>query len=134
MYRYSDIHDKRQYIYAKTLDELRIKEQSIQRDLMDGIDYSGSEVTVSELVDRYMNHKRSLSPNSKRAYSSAVNRIKKSSFGRKKIKNVRLSDAKTWYISLHDSGMKQNTITVLHSVLRPAFEMAVDDDLIRKNP
>lgn len=134
MYRYSDIHDKRQYIYAKTLDELRIKEQSIQRDLMDGIDYSGSEITVSELVDRYMNLKRSLSPNSKRAYSSAVNRIKKSSFGRKKVKNVRLSDAKTWYISLHDSGMKQNTITVLHSVLRPAFEMAVDDDLIRKNP
>ena len=76
MYRYSDIHDKRQYIYAKTLDELRIKEQSIQRDLMDGIDYSGSEITLSELVDRYMNLKRSLSPNSKRAYSSAVNRIK----------------------------------------------------------
>ena len=30
--------------------------------------------------------------------------------------------------------MKQNTIGILQSVLRPAFEMAVDDDMIRKNP
>ena len=35
---------------------------------------------------------------------------------------------------LHDSGIKQNTIGVLQSVVRPAFEMAVDDDIIRKNP
>ena len=27
-----------------------------------------------------------------------------------------------------------NTIGVIHSVLRPAFEMAVEDDMIRKNP
>lgn len=35
---------------------------------------------------------------------------------------------------MHDSGAKQNTIGVLQSVVRPAFEMAVDDDMIRKNP
>ena len=35
---------------------------------------------------------------------------------------------------MHDDGLKQNTITVLHSVLRPAFETAVEDDILRKNP
>lgn len=35
---------------------------------------------------------------------------------------------------LHDSGFKQNTIGILQSVVRPAFEMAVEDDIIRKNP
>ena len=31
-------------------------------------------------------------------------------------------------------GLKRNTIEVYHGLLRPAFEMAVDDDMIRKNP
>lgn len=35
---------------------------------------------------------------------------------------------------MHDKGIKRNTITGYHSILRPAFEMAVDDDMIRKNP
>ena len=30
--------------------------------------------------------------------------------------------------------MKQNTIGVMQCVVRPAFEMAVDDDILRKNP
>ena len=50
------------------------------------------------------------------------------------IRSVRLSDGKGWFVSLHDKGLKQNTIGILQSVLRPAFEMAVDDDMIRKNP
>lgn len=133
-YRYNDIYGKRRYVYAPTLDELREKEQAIQRDLMDGIDYVAGEMTVIELVDRYMSIRRGLSPNSLRAYGTAINRIKESAFGKKKVKTVKLSDAKAWFVGLHDNGMKQNTIGVIQSVVRPAFEMAVDDDMIRKNP
>lgn len=133
-YRYTDIHKKRRCVYAKTLTELRRKEADIQRDLADGIDYAAGEITVSELVDRYMNLKRGLKQNSQRAYGSAVNRIHADPFGQRMIRTVKLSDAKSWFVALHDSGIKQNTIGVLQSVVRPAFEMAVDDDMIRKNP
>lgn len=133
-YRYTDIHKKRQYAYAKTLDELRQKEETIRRDLADGIDYAAGEMTVSELVDRNMNLRRNLKQNSLRAYRSAINRIHADEFGQRKIRNVKISDAKSWFIALHDDGLKQNTIGILQSVLRPAFEMAVEDDIIRKNP
>ena len=126
-YRYTDIHKKRRCIYAKSLTELR-------RDMADGIDYAAGEMTVAELVDRYMNLKRGLKQNSLRSYGSAVKRIHADPFGQKPIKTVKLSDAKGWFVFLHDSGIKQNTIGVLQSVVRPAFEMAVDDDIIRKNP
>ena len=126
-YRYTDIHKKRRCIYAKSLTELR-------RDMADGIDYAAGEMTVAELVDRYMNLKRGLKQNSLRSYGSAVKRIHADPFGQKPIKTVKLSDAKGWFVFLHDSGTKQNTIGVLQSVVRPAFEMAVDDDIIRKNP
>lgn len=133
-YRYTDSHKKRQRVYAKTLDELRKKEADIQRDIADGIDFAAGDISVTELVERYMNLRRGLKQNSLRAYGSAINRIKSSEFGQLKIKNVKLSDAKTWFVSLHDAGIKQNTIGIIQSVLRPAFEMAVDDDMIRKNP
>lgn len=133
-YRYQDEKNVTRSIYAKTLDELREKEEQIQKDLSDGIDIEGSNITVSELVDLYMGLKRKLGPNSIRAYQTAVNRIKDDPFGSRKICSVKKLDAKRFYVKLHDSGLKQNTIGVYHAILRPAFEMAVDDDLIRKNP
>ena len=134
-YRYHRNGDKKwSYVYAPTLEELRQKEEVIQRDLLDGIDYAGGEITVAELVDRYINLRRGLKENSTRAYGSAINRIHADPFGSRMIRSVRLSDAKGWLVFLHDSGIKQNTIGVLQSVVRPAFEMAVDDDIIRKNP
>lgn len=133
-YRYVDLKGKRRYAYAKTLSELREKEKDIQRDMDDGIDYSLGEVKVVDLVSRYMNLKRGLKENSRRAYSSAYNKIADDPFGQRQIKDIKLSDAKTWLVSLHDSGMKQNTIGIVQNLLRPAFEMAVEDDMIRKNP
>ena len=133
-YRYTDIHKKRRCIYAKSLTELRKKEDELWRDLADGIDYAAGEMTVADLVDRYMNLKRGLKPNSLRSYNTAVKRIHADPFGQKAIKTVKLSDAKGWFVFLHDSGFKQNTIGILQSVVRPAFEMAVEDDIIRKNP
>ena len=133
-YRYTDAHGKVRSVYAKTLEALRKKENVIQRDMTDGIDYAAGEITVAKLVDRYMNLKRDISQNSARAYGTVINHIKKDSFGKYKVRNVKPSDAKQFYIGLHDDGIKRNTISVYHSVLRPAFEMAVDDDMIRKNP
>ena len=133
-YRYTDIHKKRRCIYAKSLTELRKKEEELWRDLADGIDYAAGEMTVADLVDRYMNLKRGLKPNSLRSYNTAVKRIHADPFGQKAIKTVKLSDAKGWFVFLHDSGFKQNTIGILQSVVRPAFEMAVDDDILVKNP
>ena len=134
-YRYRRDGDKKwYYVYAPTLEELRQKEETIQRDLLDGIDYAGGEITVAELVDRYINLRRGLKENSMRAYGTAIKRIHVDPFGQRKIKTVKLSDGKSWFVALHDAGLKQNTIGIIQSVVRPAFEMAVDDDMIRKNP
>ena len=111
-YRYTDIHKNRRCIYAKSLTELRKKEEELWRDLADGIDYAAGEMTVADLVDRYMNLKRGLKPNSLRSYNTAVKRIHADPFGQKTIKTVKLSDAKGWFVFLHDSGFKQNTIGI----------------------
>ena len=37
MYRYSDSTGKRLYLYGPTLEELRLKEEEVQRDRLDGV-------------------------------------------------------------------------------------------------
>ena len=88
-YRYTDGHGKVRCVYAKTLEALREKESTIQRDLADGIDYAAGEITASELVDRYMGLKRDIGPNTLRAYQTVVNRIRESDFGELKVRNVK---------------------------------------------
>ena len=51
------------------------------------------------------------------------------------IDKVKLSDAKAWLIKLQRvDGKGYSSIHTIRGVLRPAFQMAEEDDLIRKNP
>ena len=48
--------------------------------------------------------------------------------------DVKLSDAKVFLIKLQRDGRGYSSIHSIRGVLRPAFQMAVDDNLILKNP
>ena len=69
MYRYTDIRGTRQSVYAPTLDELREKERTIQRDMDDGIDYAAGEISVITLMERYIAQKQSVRYNTRVNYA-----------------------------------------------------------------
>ena len=56
-YRYTDALGNRKCIYASDLKTLREKEDELQRSLEDGLDYTGGEITVYELLQRYLSLK-----------------------------------------------------------------------------
>lgn len=60
--------------------------------------------------------------------------LKEDAFGKKKIADIKTSEAKMWLIELQDGGRSYSSIHSIRGVVRPAFEMAVEDDLLRKNP
>lgn len=61
--------------------------------------------------------------------------LKKQAFGDCKISRVKTSDAKLFLIKLQQEDNKRySTIKTVRGVLRPAFQMAVDDDVLNKNP
>ena len=100
-YRYTDAAKVVHYVYAPTLEALRNKEQEIRRDLNDGIDYNAGNMTVIDLVRRSMEiRKRKLGTNTLRAYTTAVKRLERSSFGQRQIKTVKISDAKLFFLQL----------------------------------
>ena len=61
--------------------------------------------------------------------------LAKEAFGKKMIRSVKTSDAKLFLIKLQqEDGKSYSSIHTIRGVLRPAFQMAVDDDILVKNP
>lgn len=126
--------DKWHYVYAPTLEELRKKETAIQQDLNAGINYAAGKITVVELLERYIRLKQGVRYNTKVGYNFVLNLVSKEDFGKRRIKDIKVSDAQLWFIKLHDDGKGYSTLTSIRGVIKPAFQMAYNEDIIRKNP
>ena len=50
-YRWTSRNGKRHSVYAKTLDELRMKEEQIMRDTSDGIKVEAQNVTLNDVYE-----------------------------------------------------------------------------------
>ena len=133
-YRYTDVQGKRQTIYSSDLKELREKEKEIQKQLDEGIDYAAGKATVIALVERYISLKQGVRYNTKIGYNFVLNLIKKEDFGYRKIRDIKVSDAQQWIMKLHSDGKGYSTITSVRGVVKPAFQMAYNEDIIRRNP
>lgn len=146
-FKYVDTNGQIQFVYSWKLEKtdklpagkrddisLREKERMIQRDIFDGIVPNGGEMTVLQLVEKYVLQKTGVRHNTEAGYKTVINIIIKESFGKQRIDKVKISDARAWLIKLQKDGRSYSSIHSIRGVVRPAFQMAVDDDLIRKNP
>lgn len=146
-YVYVDDNGKQKFLYSWKLENtdkvpqgkrdcisLRDKIKMLKKDLDYGIVSNGGDMTVLQLVQKYVGQKTGVRHNTQANYNFVINIIKKEAFGSKRIDKVKLSDAKEWLIKLQSDGRGYSTIHTVRGVVRPAFQMAVDDDLIRKNP
>lgn len=146
-YKYVDAFGETRYVYSWRLDRndrtpagkraevsLREKEKQIMADCFDKIVPAGGNLTVLELVEKYISLKTGVRPSTEAGYRSVINLLKIEPIGNIRIDKVKLSDAKLWLIQLQKNGKGYSSIRTIRGILRPAFQLAVDDDLIRKNP
>lgn len=114
---------------------LREKIKQIQKNLNSNITPDGGNFTILELVEKYISQKTGVRHNTRSNYNFVVNVIKKEDFGQKRIDKIKVSDAKEWLIKMQQiDGRGYSSIHTIRGVVRPAFQMAVDDDLLVKNP
>lgn len=147
-FKYYDITGKDRYLYSWRLDRndktpegktagpsLRELEKQLQADQFLHIAVNGGNMTVLELVERYVETRTGVRESTRAGYQTTINFLKKDSFGARRIDTVKISDAKLWLISLQKhQGKGYSSIHTIRGILRPAFRMAYDDDLIRRNP
>ena len=147
-YKYHDAWGKRKTVYSWKLtptdrvpagkrDDISLREKikQIQKDLNSNITPDGGNFTVLELVEKYISQKTGVRHNTRANYNFVVNVIKKEALGQKRIDKIKVSDAKEWLIKMQQiDGRGYSSIHTIRGVVRPAFQMAVDDDLPVKNP
>ena len=135
LYRYTDLSGKKRTIYALTLVELREKEKQIERDLQDGIDNIKSDMTLNQLFRVYMETKSDLRESTRRSYFVTWrNAVENTAIGNMKISRIKQLHIRAFYSELVKKGYSANTIKLYHNLIHPALELAVDSDIIRKNP
>ena len=134
-YSWTDKNKKRRYVYARTLDNLREKEEQIAKDISDGIKAEARYTTVNELYALWKDLKRGLKDNTFENYKYMYETFVRKQIGDKRISMLKKSDIKRFYNYLADErGLKPATIDNIHTVLHQILDMAVDDDYIRNNP
>ena len=144
-YRYTDTMGKRRTVYSwrltnadvmpagkKLEPSLREMERKIQIELFKGVYVE--DMTVCELIDRYLTTKTGVKHSTKAGYNTVKNIMAKEPFGQRKIKDIKISDAKIFLIKMQEGGRGYSSIHTIRGVLRPAFQMAVEDEMIIRNP
>ena len=136
IYNYTDPLGRRRFIYAPDLVTLREKEKQLLKDQLDGLDtYAAGRSSVNEAFDRYMSSKYNLKDHTKSGYLYTYDHFVRDTFGMKKLKDIKYSDVMQFYnYLLNDRGISYNTLDSVHTLLHPTFQLAVRDDIIRKNP
>jgi len=136
VYTYTDPLGRRKYVYAQDLTTLREKEQKLMRDRLDGLDlYAAGKATINDTFDRYMATKYDLRESTRSNYLYTYDHFIRDDFGRKKIVDIKFSDVlHYYYYLLNEKDIALGTLDSIHCLLHPTFQLAVRDDIIRKNP
>lgn len=134
-YKYQNRIGERKSIYAKTLVELREKENNVLRDLLDGLDNFDSNLSVNDIFKIWKKVKRGLKDNTFKNYIYMYQQFVEPTFGKLKLSKLKRTDVRSFYNKLKEDGnLKVSTIDSIHTVLHQVLDVAVDDEYIRFNP
>ena len=133
MYRWTDTNKIRQCIYSSTLNELREQETDIAQEIANGV--VRKNMTLNALIEMYLlsksNIKRTTHNNYWRYYKVD---IKNSFLGNMNINSIKKVHILKYYKELSNKGLANSTIAIFQKIIRPSFQLAVDSDLLAKNP
>ena len=101
-YCWTDANRKRRYVYAKTLDELRYKEEQIEKDKKDGIKAEARYTTLNDIYELWKDLKRGLKNNTFENYKYMYETFVRQQLGSKTVSSLKKSDIKRFYNYLAD--------------------------------
>jgi len=133
-YKWRDICGNRHSIYAKTLSELREKEDDIHRKQLNGMSHCKATLTINDLYYEWLNLKGGLKDNTLQNYKYLYVQFVKDNIGKQKIQNLKSPDIKLFYKYLHDTlGIKVSTIDNIHTVLHQVINHGVEMQYLHHN-
>ena len=145
----NSITNKKCYVYSWRLEKsdrmpdgkrlkpsLRELEAEIVRKTVMGLSTGTSDLTVEQLVTKYLETKKGQRDSTLKGYKTVTNFLEtQPQFYGRRIDLIKRSDAIAFLTYLqNDLHKSYSSIHNIRGVLRPAFQMVVDDDILLKNP
>ena len=92
-------------------------------------------MTLNDLYELWKDTKRGIKDSTLQNYKYSYEQHVKPVFGKNLLKHIKRTDVRRFYISLlEQKGLRLSTLDGVHTVLHQVLQIAVDDDIIRKNP
>jgi len=133
-YQYTDNSGNRHCIYEWDLPVLREREKQIQKDLDDNINTDGAKMLLNSLFKDWIDSRRIKLATRNNYLNLWQNHVEKSTIGIMQIGKIKKSNITKFYNTLSDKGLATGTIKLIHNILYSCLDMALEDELIRKNP
>lgn len=145
-YKYEDVDGERKSVYSWRLERtdatpagkrydksLREKEEEIRNKLDEGIAVAPELITLNDLFDVHMeisDFSNATAENYKYMWTHFI----KNSIGRRNVTKLKKSDILRFYAQQQEKGLANGTIQVLHKMIHPSLQIAVEDHVISDNP
>lgn len=122
-------------MYGRTQAEVREKLTALLRDLDRGVTISAENWTVESYLLQWLETivKPNRAPKTHQGYELAVRRHILPTLGRKRLRQLSVTDARRLVQRLTDAGLGVRMVQFVHAVLRNALESAVRDEAIPRN-
>lgn len=134
-YNWYDKGGKRHFIYAKTLPELRKKEEEVIRDILEGIDYSKLETTINSYFEIWTKIKTGMRETTFASYVRFYKRYIEPEFGKMKLKEVTYSSVVMFFKKMAtERNLSYSSLRNIKKVLSVVLEIAVRDGVLKSNP
>lgn len=129
------VNGHRVSICADTLQALqrKVKEQEKESQFADR--RNAKKITLDELYNAWIKTKKGLKPITYQRYVATYKNLIKPVFGNKLVTHIKHSDVTSFYISLATEDNKaRGTIEDTNSIFKMIMEVAVNDEVITRNP
>lgn len=149
MFRYIDLNGERKTVYSWRLvatdplpqgrrcsEALRDMEKIILKDIDDGIHtHEANQITVYQMFQIMMETKSKLRRSTCNLYHSLYSSHIHDVLGGRMLNAVKFTQVQRLYLDLlQKKKLKSSTVLRVHTIVYQLFELAVRDDIIRKNP
>lgn len=96
--------------------------------------YTADVPTLNDLFEGYIFVRDRLRDTTKNSYRSLWRTNVENPIGKRRVDEIKYSDIIKFLSALTRKGLKPSTVKAIWNLIRPALDLAVRDDIIRKNP
>lgn len=130
----AQVNGKRKYFYAKTQSAANAARDKFLANNKVAVNFDDS-ITLNAWYEQWKIAKKpTIAASTYESYTSYIERYITPVLGNYKLTDFTVTGLRSFIVKLSESGLSARTVEYVHTLLKSMFTMAVDDEILAKNP